>query len=130
MFPMNHSRQRGDVSVYLALMMVLIMVSAVLVLNAVLTKQIRLTHDVVATERALYAANSGLEEIFYALAVQKQSSYEITTPVSIPYDTAAAFYTGTGTLLQNGEVCAAATGTYGAETRRLAVGTANCPAGS
>lgn len=54
--------QRGDIAIYMALIIVTILVSSALLLSFVLVRQIRETSDALASERAFFAANSGIEQ--------------------------------------------------------------------
>lgn len=53
---------RGDVAIYISVMLLTIMLSGVLVMSLILSRQIRATRNVLTTERAAYAAHSGLED--------------------------------------------------------------------
>ncbi|MDP3997559.1 MAG: hypothetical protein Q8P73_03605 [bacterium] len=129
---MNHShKSQGDISVYIALMMLLIIASSVIILNGILSRQIKLTQDIVASERAYYAANSGLEEIFYRAA--KQFNTDIAVDSTLVYtningDTSEAAYNGQASVnLPAGTICAdEIVGSYANAKRRLNINSPEC----
>jgi hypothetical protein len=137
----NTRHQRGDISIYLALTIITIMISSALLLSVILITQLRSTEDIVESERAFYAANSGLERAFYELSL-------FATPGPIPLNETlsygdnipqAAFDGQAGYAADGITPCVAVSGGYPvrdgqtypgnapqAQERRLSVGPADC----
>lgn len=60
--------ERGVVTVYMSLIIVIIMVASTLILTDVVARQFRSSSDVELTERAFYAASSGFEHAAYLIS--------------------------------------------------------------
>lgn len=128
--------QRGDISVYMALLIMLLMLSSALVLSLILARQIRATEDVVETERSFYAANSGLEHTLYVLTKgidpEQYSEDIITKTGSVVYvgpggsETATYEVEGKYNPPPADSYCVRAEGEFRNETRRLQLGPADC----
>lgn len=133
--------QAGDVTVYIALIMLGIMVSGALLLSTILMTQFRSTQDIVESERAFYAANSGMERGFYELSLFATPG-PISLNDSLPYDTnglQAAFDVRAGYAADGITPCINVVGGYPvragqtypgnapqAQERRLSVGPSDC----
>lgn len=64
----NHrSSEKGVVSVYMALMVVIVMVGSTLILADIVSRQFRSSADVELTERAFYGASTGFEQAAYRI---------------------------------------------------------------
>ena len=134
-------REKGDVSVYLALTMLGIMLSGALLMSVILINQLRSTEDVVDSERAFYAANTGVEHGFYELSLFAQPG-PIQINGIIEYDSndpRAAYDVQAGYASDFVTPCLAVAGGYpikdgqsypdnapAAQERRLSVGPARC----
>lgn len=77
-------RERGDISVYAALVITTIMLLGALVLASILSQQIGSTEDALSSERAFYAAVAGAEELKYLLNHSPFNPYEEVNGV-VPY---------------------------------------------
>ena len=119
--------ERGAVAVYVALLVVIILSSAAIVLSGTLAVQLRLVTDIISSERAFYAANSGVEEALFQLI--KQNRQGESGPVEITegeviYSNAdiATYETSADTALQSdGRAlpCIVSTGEHSGEQRRI-----------
>ena len=136
-----HFSQRGDITVYMALTMIAVIGSAILLLSGILLGQLKTTQDVVESERAFYAANSGLERGLYELSL-------FATPAPLAVDDVLdyaesdtrAVYRGTAAYAADGLTpCVRMIGAYPvrdnqtypdsapqAQERRLNLGPADC----
>src|SRR5688572_21676640 len=83
-------RQRGDVAIYMALLIMSIMVSSAILFSSILARQFRATEDAVASERAFYSANSGIEQGLYHLSTFT-SAEPTSFSESLEYPTENAF---------------------------------------
>lgn len=135
MYTHHDNLQRGDVAVYMALMISFILLSSALVFSLILARQIRATEDVVESERSFYAANSGLEHLQYVLTKGWNNAYSATIitrpdpgPGIIEYSGGEqAEYTARGKYdAENESSCAQADGTFRNEKRRLQIGLGDC----
>lgn len=139
--------ERGDIAVYIALLLSGIMLSFVLLMSFVLSRQLRLTEDVVWSERALYAADTGLEHSLYIISKQLGREVEVNGgeisfslfgggESSTPYQgleyegetggVTVADYEGQAAADEAGIVCALIEGSYRDQKRRLALGPPDC----
>lgn len=119
--------QRGDIALYVALFVVIVVTSAVLVVSLLLTRQLSASSAVADSERAFYAADSGLEEGLYQLAKQSGAGPVILNGV-VPYAETHATYTGAMTTVGDPKVpCGEIIGVHRTQTRRLTAGPADCP---
>ncbi len=66
--------ERGDISIYITLLVGLMILGSAVLVSLILARQLTLTQDLVASERAYYAANAGVEEGFYRLAIALRTS--------------------------------------------------------
>lgn len=132
---MNTSRknQEGAVAIYIALVITLLMLSGALVQSAVLSRQIRESRDVTQNERAFYASDSGIEAVLFDL--KTKSANEDTTPTTlediIEYGDQTATFSAVGRVVETEDQtrsvpCIESVGTFGAETRRTALGQPGC----
>ena len=129
---MAHSKQagtRGDIAVFIMLIMVGLLVSSAVLFNTVLGQQLAAARDVEIIERAFYAADTALEQVLYQEV--KGGEHDVTIDDgSLEYDdTADATYRGTGsrvTVSGEEKICAVVAGTVRGETRRLARGPTEC----
>ncbi|MEX1997887.1 MAG: hypothetical protein WEA04_04425 [Candidatus Andersenbacteria bacterium] len=132
--PAGH-QQRGDIAIYMSLIMLAIIVSSAILFSIILARQIRATTDAISSERAFYAANSGLEQGLYELSLFAQESTPLTGAVeygSVP-DTSTAGYEGEAKYLPSDGItpCVQVTGRFPdgnafQEERRLRLGPGEC----
>lgn len=78
-----YARCRGSVAIYITLLVILVITSSAIVLSSILTKQLRSSLDILASERAFYGANSGLEHTRYLL---HQKIEALQPPPTISYE--------------------------------------------
>lgn len=126
--PTHHSAHapRGDIAIYVALLVMTITLAGAVVLSGLLARQIRLGRSVVINERSFYAANSGLEHILYELnrKPQTKEAKVVPNPIPIEYDSdgTTATYTSQGKVLgppNDGAICAYSDSTYQGNVGRL-----------
>lgn len=122
-----HSSQKGDIALYVALIMIVVMTSAAVVFTSLLSKQIPAARSVVTTERSFYAANSGLEEALFALARNNQNTTK-DAPLtgSLEYTEGNAEYSAYATLSASGTTCASSEAKIGDLIRRVVMGGEGC----
>ncbi len=132
---MKAFNSRGDVSIYIALLMVTAMLSIALILQLIISRQFRSTVNVLSSERALYAANSGLERMLARLPYDTSafSGEIISLTDEVPYDDNSAVYDVWGKFITDstegsvqGEYCVYAVGIYQGSTRYLSTGSSDC----
>lgn len=127
----NFKKNRGDVAIYIALLVMTIMLAGAVVMSGLLARQIRLGRSVIVGERSFYAANSGLEHIFFELNKNNPpKDTDITTsPIDLSYsDGTTAAYQSHGQVLTSGAVCAYSSSQYQNDLGRLrSRGNENCP---
>lgn len=63
----NQDKIRGDIALYLSLIILLATAAAIVTLSNIAVRQLRASGDIVASEKAIYAADSGTEALFYCL---------------------------------------------------------------
>jgi len=127
----KRTAERGDVSLFIAILVITIVTSSTIVLASLLARQTHLNQDIVASERALSAANSGMEQAFYA---RLKSGHDALGPTaihdSVTYsDGSTATYTADGYArpgTSGDELCAHSLGEYGGNQRRLESVTSAC----
>lgn len=123
-----YNSNRGATAIYIALLVALLMLSAALVLSGVLSAQLRFTQDVVSSERAFYAANSGVEEALYQLVQQTiagQPGQVLMNDGMIEYDdTTATYKVDAKTVAEgpNAQACISSVGEHGGDQRRIKLG--------
>jgi Tfp pilus assembly protein PilX len=128
-------RQRGAVAIYTTFLMVFMITSSALLLSSVLSRQIRLSADIVASERAFYAANSGVEEaLFHLVTLTSMEDAAGTIPNGeISYREVSATYNTTYNLIHPLDdagqedtsrvmPCIASNGRYQAQERSIVLG--------
>lgn len=118
---------KGAIGIYIALLMLVIIVSTVLVTNTVLTRQIRLSREVGHSERAFAAANSGYEQALFLLNATPDQA--ITGEGQVDYPEGPATYTFRARFfeIQGTRVpCVLSSGVFRDETRRLFTGPPEC----
>jgi len=125
---MRNITQQGSIAVYIVLLIGFLILSSALVLSGILSVQLRLTRDVVSTEQAFYAANSGVEEALYLL-VQQNLAGEIGDVTiengEVAYDEAVALYNvDAKTVIEGFDAiaCISSLGEYAGSQRRLTLG--------
>lgn len=119
--------QSGDVGIYIALVMLVIIISAALITNTVLTRQVRLSREIANSERAFAAANSGYEQALFLL--NATPGEEIIGEGEVPYPEEPAPYTFRARFFEIEGVrvpCVLSSGVYRGETRRLFTGPPEC----
>lgn len=127
---MNHA-ERGDATVYMALIISVLIVSSALIFNTILTREIHLSRAVGNSERAFAAADSGFEQALYQLSTTADMATE--GQGEITYGGEKATYTFKGQIFLQNNVrvpCILSAGTYRNETRRLFSGPSECSLGS
>lgn len=128
---------RGDIGIYIALTTAMVMLGSAVLLSLLLARQISLTQDLVASERAFFAANAGEEEAFYRLARERQRPPTDPLNFSVPDINAdfvypgaqKASYTATQLRFLNNVAQGCILGIYPApngEVRRLVIGPLTC----
>ena len=123
--------QRGDVAIYIAVVMLMIMLSATIVLSGILSRQIKLTIDAVDTEKAFYAADTALEEGRYGLSKLFLSSINLDEGGQIEYvdlrgvSEFATYGIAIGNDLE-GNLCGQLEGRFRGFERRISVGETGC----
>lgn len=126
----THGRQRGDIAIYTALMVLTIILSSALVMSLVLARQLRQTGDVIASEQAFYAANSGLEHGLYILAKDPVLAFS-SDPVTVvprPEENLTFRYEGSAVYREERDdrLCVKVTGLFRGERRTLQLGGDDC----
>lgn len=100
--------QQGSIPVFIAILTVTLITSAAVILSSVLAIQIRTTEDIIASERAYYAATSGLEEALYTMILASEEGNEPEGEVlqsveivdgEVPYENSSAQYDTRGQLI-------------------------------
>ena len=133
---MSNRSQQGSAPLYIALVLTFLIVSSAIVLTGALSVQLRFTRNLISSEQAFYAANSGVEEALYMLA-QQNAAGEIGD-VTIedgeieygPGDT-ARYEVQAKTVIegQRARVCVSSLGTHSGDQRRLQLGPSVCDEG-
>lgn len=127
------TRQRGDISIYVALIMVTILLSGALLFSGVLARQARFSTNVVKNERAFYAADSGIEATLYDLKQKFDLGDTSVSSVSgeIEYSDQDATFSGEGNLFTSTDqlttqACVSSTGKFERESRQVVTGPEGC----
>jgi hypothetical protein len=94
-----NTHQRGDISIYIALLLVSIFLTSALIFNGILVRQLQVARTMLDSERAFFAADAGLEEGLYQLSEKFQPLYRKQGQVD--YQQGA----GTESALYDIEVC-------------------------
>ncbi len=120
--------QRGDISIFIVIIVSGIMLGSAVLLSLILARQTSLTEDIVASERAFYAASAGVEQGFYNVA-KGTGKEDIDGLITYPDDDRVAEYAGT-MAKHDAITCGVITGTFGAtgaeEQRRIQIGPDGC----
>lgn len=103
-----------------------------LTVGIIVSRQLRLTLNIVASDRAFYAANSGLEEMLYAMS--RRGEKMISATGEIEYQNVngiinTAEYEGEGAIVVISGVdvqCIKSQGQFGNERRFVQIGPAAC----
>lgn len=124
--PARWTAQRGDISITMSLILLTIILSSAVFFGTILARQIRLAGDVVIAERALYAANTALEEARYSLMKQSLiSGGAVAGTLHYGGLDGSADFSGDYKMVtapgQPGQECISVSGTYHGETRRLKI---------
>lgn len=112
----NNNREQGSAVVYLVLFVFMMMTSAAIILSGVLTRHIRSADEYVASERAFSAANTGIEQMLYAVA---RSNDDVKVKGTLDYANGQATYDGHG---KGNPTCMVSVGLFGDTVRRIAIG--------
>lgn len=128
------SNTRGDISIYIVIVVGMMILGSAVLLGIILARQITLTEDLVASERAFYAASAGTERGFYdlALAIKAQGNVDIAQPDvtgTVDYEINGVTETATYTAnisQRGGRVCGSSTGRFAGEQRRIQIGPTGC----
>ena len=115
---------RGDISIFVVIVMSAIMLGSAVLLSLILARQISLTEDIVASERAFYAASAGIEHGFYDVA-RNLGKEEVVGTIPYPEEQSEATYDGT-MKRPDGVTCGAVRGEFGGEQRRIQIGPDEC----
>ncbi len=125
--------ERGDISIYVALIMVTVLLSGALLFSGVLARQARFATNIVNNERAFYTADSGIEATLYDLKQKVDLGDTSTSKVSgeIKYNDQKASFSGEGSLFTSADqlttqACVSSTGTFERESRQLVTGPEGC----
>ena len=122
---MTLKNERGDVTIFIALLVMVVITSAMLIFTSLLAEQGRLNRDIVASEAAFYAATSGLEEALYAQFRSQVAGEKIEN--SVGYSGEAATYHSQATAGSNpDEICVVSEGRFRGATRRVTIGGRDC----
>lgn len=126
-------KDRGDISIYIAILMVTVLLSGALVFSSILSRQARFASNIVHNERAFYAADSGIEATLYDLKNKIDSGDESVSKVEseIPYGNEKATFVSEGVLSTSADqnrtqACVKSRGTFGRESRDLITGPEGC----
>lgn len=129
----KNNTQRGDIAVYIALMVVTVLLSGALIFSSILARQARFAANIVHNERAFYAADSGVEAALYDLKAKidlgDTTKSRVTGEVS--YKDAKAKFEALGGLSTSADqlrtlACVTSSGSFGSETRQLVTGPEGC----
>jgi hypothetical protein len=125
---------RGDISIYLALLVGMMILGSAVLISLILVRQMALTNNLVASERAYYAAKAGVEEGFYRLALARRGAApgDINPPYApgrVTYPTRDAIYEEA--VIDNhiqlfGGLCGYIRGIFADEQRFIFVGRGAC----
>ena len=126
----NSPHQQGAVAIYIALLAAAVITSAAIALSGVLSLQLRLVRDIISSERAFYAADSGVEEAQYEL-FQRQLAGDREGEITIEegevsYDNESATYSVNGKLVSDPFSvfnCIASEGFHSTDRRRITIST-------
>ncbi len=100
------------------------MLGSAVLLSLILARQTSLTEDLVASERAFYAASSGVEQGFYNVATDAGED-TVKGAIIYPEEGQDAEYEGTMKRTDAG-ACGAVRGEFGGEQRRIQIGPDAC----
>jgi hypothetical protein len=123
------NKSRGDVSIYIALLLLGAMLSTSIVLQLVISRQGKYTTNVLSSERAIYAANSGLEQMLKTLpgSVEAIISGPICVSGEVEYSDHNAQYEAWGKIdVAHNSFCIYSKGSFQGLTRYLSTGESNC----
>ncbi len=118
---------RGDVAIYMAMLMLIVITSSAMILSNLLAQQHRFSEEIVASERAFYAANSGVEHALYLLVQTNQAGGgqdPIAIEGEVPYGEELALYQTAAQLVVSKDLttatpCLKSTGNFRDQIRRL-----------
>lgn len=130
--------QKGSVAIYITLIVITVITSAAIVLSGVLAGQLKNSLNVLETERAIYAAHSGVEEAQYRLFIEKfpdttlpPQTDPITFSGTVSYGGQDATYDVSAQWIDTGNgftTCIASNALYKGQTSVLKLGVAGvCP---
>lgn len=125
----NHKNQQGAIAIYLAMLIVMILTSGALLMSGILTKQIAFSQDVVTSEQAFYAADSGVEEALYLMvtALSEGNLSPVEVEGEIIYGDEKASYRAQGQIVVSTDQtrsvpCVNSQGRFRNEDRRVRLG--------
>src|SRR3989344_6516787 len=126
-------KDRGDISIYIAILMVTVLLSGALVFSSILSRQARMASNIVNNERAFYAAGSGIEATLYDLKnkIDLGDTSVSNVQSDISYDTGKATFRAKGVLSTSADqvrtlACVASSGSFASESRQLVTGPQGC----
>lgn len=122
----KNQREKGDVSVFISLLIAFVITASMIILGTILARQIRASRNVISTERAFYAADTGLERALYELI--KNANPTVTTPLtgSIDYSGQLATYESYAFLSPTNKVCSISQGNFAEAVRRVTRAGGDC----
>lgn len=120
-------QERGDVAVFMTLIMLGIMVASSLLLSAILARQLRATQDALDSERAFYATNAGLEAALYEVSQRYQTDASVSGAIAYTGSESGEAGYAAEAQTMGGGTCFKAFGNFRQERRKIAVGPAECP---
>lgn len=125
----NQQKNRGDVALYVALVVMTIMLAGAVVMSGLLARQIKLGRSVVTTERAFYGAYSGLEQALYEFVANNKTeaisgTINYTNSDSSPGDEVTYC---SSALKEADQLCAYSSGELGSDQRRVTLLGPGCP---
>lgn len=123
--------QRGDIALYVAVVIIGLMLASAMGMALIIVQQIKASKDVVASERAFYAASTAQEEALYRFG---HDPYPETLNIlgDIPYETlpgqrgSATYISEQAVRYPDGSVCIRTVGSFNGKERRLARGGNAC----
>ncbi len=122
----NYYSSKGSVALYIVLIMSLFMMLSALILMNSLSRQTRISREVIDSERAFYGANAGIEQVLFELGEKSETgdvSGDILVEDVVEYDGGSKVtYRATGYIVSTNAgartvPCIISTGKYNQEER-------------
>jgi Tfp pilus assembly protein PilX len=102
----SHNASRGALAIFIALLVLLIITSSAVVVSRILSRQIRLGQNVIASERAFYAADAGLEQALYELIKNNNPTQASPITGTVDYHGQTVTYQSQAFLMGGSQICA------------------------